>query len=1172
MTHPESLSRALQMERFPLTGRRLIEASAGTGKTYTIAGLYLRLLLGHGPEGCAHPQPLSVDRILVVTFTEAATAELRQRIRQRISEARLAFARGHSEDAFIRTLLAEVADHREAFRRLDRAQKQMDEAAVFTIHGFCARMLKEHAFESGSLFEAQLVQEVRPYQELAIRDFWRRHLQWLAKPVAVWVRALYPSPDALLRQIDDALSRPELKLLPEPSEPLLPLLQTLEGDIEQLRSLWQAQGEELIDLLAEAPLHRGRVKTETLAKHQRAMQAFADGGLLAADALAYINHDFLATRMKKGAEPLGHPLLEANARMAQRYQALCYGLPRVALDAVRAEVDTLKEEQAELSFDDLLIRLDRALQSAHGAEMAEAVAAQFPVAMIDEFQDTDPIQYRIFDRLYAAAQDSALLMIGDPKQAIYAFRGADIETYLRARRSTADHYNLDTNWRSATGLIEAVNHLFARQQRPFMEADIPFLPVRAAGQADKAPLRIDGAAIDPLQFWFFQDSPSASHYKQAQADACARDINRLLQLGQAGRALIGDRPLQAGDMAVLVRSGADAACVRRALVAQGVRSVYLSARDNVFMTAEARELLQLLQAALNPRDERRVRAAFATRLFDLPLSELERLNSDELALEQALESALDWQRSWRRLGVRPMLRQLLIDRGIAARLLQQPLGERRLTDLLHLAELLQEAAQQISSEHGLVRWLHEEIEQGGQAEGAQLRLESDTALVKLVTIHKSKGLEYPLVWLPFAMQARKANKALYHRDGELVLDLGGDKRLTNDKRMAEALCLLADDERMAEDLRLLYVALTRARHACFIGIYRGIEKGNGLKIRDTALGRLLQGPDEAESLDDALAACTAAAPIACLKPPSPTLPAFCETAADAPVFRARQFAGTLEHNWTLASYSRLVQGLNSGWLQPGIDLEVLREQDALSDEAQALTPYRFPRGARWGTFLHHLFEELDFGAPDQVWIAEQCRGIGLDEAWVPVVQQWVGAILATDLDARGLQLGRLPADRKWVELEFLLPLREVKADALNRLLATYRGGDWPALDFPSVQGMLTGFIDLTFCHEGRYYLLDYKSNYLGDSVDCYRGDRLQAAMAEHRYDLQALLYTLALHRLLRLRLPDYDYDTHVGGCYYLFLRALDGGDGGAGVWFDRPERVLIEQLDALLLQPMGAAC
>ncbi len=1165
----------------PLFGERLIEASAGTGKTFTIGALYLRLLLGLGGEA-AFPRPLTVEEILVVTFTEAATEELRGRIRDNIHGLRIACVRGVSANPLFSALMEEIDDLSDAASQLLAAERQMDEAAIYTIHGFCQRMLTHNAFESGMLFEQTLVQDELPLRRQACADFWRRHCYPLPLGVARAISQEWSGPEALLADLAGYLhgEAPALRRPPKDEETVLMRHEQIVARIDAIKAQWRAAAGDLEALIAQSGVDKRSYSSKHLPNWLNKVGEWS--GQETQDyqlpkELDKFRQSVLLEKTKKG-EPPRHALFTAIDELFDEPLTLRDLIMARALSEIRTSIQQEKRQRAELGFDDLLSRLDGALQSGGGEQLAQAIRQRYPVAMIDEFQDTDPQQYRIFQKLYVGRPDCGLLLIGDPKQAIYAFRGADIFTYMRARSEVSAHYTLETNWRSSPSMVASVNHLFSQVEKPFLFGQIPFIEVNAAEKNQGLAFELHGKPQPAMQFWLQQgEGAGVSDYQQLMARLCATQIRDWLSAGQQGLARLHggkeSRPVQASDITVLVRSRNEAALVRDALSALSIPSVYLSNRDSVFDTPEAKDLLWLLQAVLAPEQERTLRSAMATGLMGLDAPTLDGLSRDERAWDALVNEFDNYRTLWLRRGVLPMLSEVMKARQLAENLLASPGGERRLTDVLHLGELLQEAAAQLDSEHALVRWLAQQIAQPNrQSDNQQLRLESDRHLVQVITIHKSKGLEFDLVWLPFVGNFRQQQQALYHdrHSFQALLDLDA-----NEESQA-----WAEEERLAEDLRLLYVALTRSVYHCSIGIaplFQGTRKKQGdTDLHRSALGYLVQGgqPGDAVYLQERLQQ-LAGGGIALSLVESPDEVPWQPQTALAEALAAKSFTRRIQDFWRVTSYTGLQQHGASLMqdLLPRLDIDAAGERGEESEPA--LTPHTFPRGATPGTFLHSLFETLDFTQPlDEQWLLEQLQQQGFAEHWQPILLTWMQVLLNTPLADSGVTLAALTPQHKQAELQFYLPInRLLQAQELDALVKRYDplSARCPALDFHQVQGMLKGFIDLVFCWQGKYYLLDYKSNWLGEDSSAYTRPAMEQAMAEHRYDLQYQLYTLALHRYLRHRLPDYDYRRHFGGVIYLFLRGVDAAHPGNGIFTCLPEFELVAGMDRLFSGEAAAA-
>ncbi|WP_026106240.1 exodeoxyribonuclease V subunit beta [Vreelandella jeotgali] len=1210
----------------PLHGSRLMEASAGTGKTFTIALLYVRLVLGgHRPDDdTAFVRPLTPPEILVVTFTNAATQELRERIRTRLVEAADAFLADADDSALDPLLLNLRGQYPEdtwiaCARRLALAAEWMDEAAVSTIHSWCYRMLREHAFDSGSLFSLDLEHDQSELIEEVVRDYWRCFYYPLDAATLGQISRHWDSPEALYQALRNLLNESDaLPDAPPPERTLREAEAERTRLLNELKAPWPAWLDELEPALEDAAGRKAfdgrKFKSNSRKNWLGALREWsgneaADRPALTDAAWQRLTPDGMAEIWKDG-EPPCPEAWQALAALPEALDALPEPRADLLTHAVhwcRARLASEQERRAEMGPNDLLTHLDRALQGPGREALAEQIRQQFPVALIDEFQDTDPVQYRIFNAVYEVAtprRDTAIMLIGDPKQAIYAFRGADIFTYLQARRDTAGrHVTLGKNFRSSAAMVEAVNHCLAYADdqasgaflfRQGNDNPLPFHRVDARGRDEQ--LTLDGETLPAMTFWQLNSDDGKplgkGVYQDIMASGCASHMVSLLNAGREQRAGFRDEqtltPLQPSDMAVLVNNGTEARAIRQALARRGVRSVYLSDRDKVFSSPMAPQVAHWLAACSEPpagsrQAQSRLRAALATPALGLSLEALDRLMHNELAREERIEQFHRYHRLWQRRGVLPLLRRIMVDFAIPARLLGQnehsagdDSGERLLTDLLHLGELLQEASQELDGEQALLRFLDEAIADPERyGDSHRLRLESDADLVKVVTIHKAKGLEYPLVFLPFIANYRPAKKddtplRRHDADGTLRLHLDPD-----DDALAAA-----DRERLGEDMRKLYVALTRARHAVWLGV-APLEH-----MDERALGHLLAGRAVE---NDALDALATNGPIRVAAVPEASDERFIPPRDDAALIAARTPARRAREHWWIASYSALTlsgaltrpaeippAAAEPATAQDATALEVLDEpRDDQATGQPAAHLHRFPRGPGPGTFLHGLLEwagregfatvpQNADALHDTLRRRLQLRGW---QRWHDALADWLSELVSARLPlpasapARNVTLTEL-ADYQ-VELEFWFAAGQVDTLALDRIVCQHllTGQERPALERDTLNGMLKGFIDLAFAHDGRFYVLDWKSNYLGNNDEAYTPDAMRRALLNKRYDVQSALYLLAMHRLLKARLPDYDPAQHLGGAMTVFLRG--SGTPARGVHAEPATAGLVNALDAL---------
>ena len=1235
------MSETLDALSLPLHGSRLIEASAGTGKTWTIAALYVRLVVGHG---CV---PRTPREILVMTFTRAATRELTERIRRRLVQA-AAWFRGEAEvedDAFLAQLLSafpDEAQRRNAAWRLAMAADAMDDAAIHTIDAWCQRMLREHAFDSGCRFDDELDANETEISAEAVRDYWRSEIYPLADETLDSVLDRWKDVDTLAKDVRPLQGKPLPAGAGQGSlaDAVARARQLRSDALASLKAEWQPRADEMRAWLQTIWDDKSHPACKVVPGRANALRwidkldewvrnPFIEQPDLTSTAKKRLAASDLRFRLQEiDTELTVPPCFDAFESLPDRLDSLPDDGPALRLHAaagVAARIQAHKERVGSYGFADILARLDDALddstQGGRAARLRERIVAQYPVALIDEFQDTSPVQLRIFDRLYRIAENDAsraLLLIGDPKQAIYRFRGADIYSYLRARRATEGrHYVLGTNHRSTEGLVRAVNALYLRAEQRSGEGafmfrgageQLPFVPVQAAGRAQR--LVCSGGAIPALTLVADEEVRNAESSRNTFAALCAERIAVLLNDPHAGFEQEG-KPfgrLRPADIAVLVRTRTEAEAVRSEMRRRGLASVYLSDRDSVFQTPEAADCLRLLHAVAAPRDVRLARAALATALLGFTLPELVVLATDDRAFDREFERLQQLHRVWVGQGVLAMLRHALHDFDLPARWLgaESPPadGERRLTNVLHLAELLQAASEEVEGEQALVRWFEQQLAAADEASIAGddllLRLESDADLVTVVTVHKAKGLEYPLVFVPFAAHYREVEGPGVRRE-DLVLWLpaggaaGDAQRMTDDGAATLVVAptreqIAAEErERLREDLRLLYVALTRARHALWVGL-SGIERGNSRRYvwHRCAIGYLLSGPQDAppqRRLTDieafaadvpdvrveSIAAVDGLPHVSLTK----LLPRDGTKALAAPASYDAQF----ERDWSVSSYSALVR--DATWGQGGAGRVALRavrddEPDAADSEPPQPAPrpsqqpwHRFPRGTQAGNFLHDQLEwlagerfALDTDSELQQRLSRRCERHGYGTRGDEVVA-WLRRVCSTPLPVPGVALSALGAALP--EMEFWFPSDGLDAQRVDELCGAHllQGGARPRLPQRVLSGMLMGFVDLVFEHDGRYWVLDYKSNALGGCDADYTAEAMQAAMLEHRYDVQAALYLLALHRLLASRLgPAYAPARQLGGAVYLFLRGINGPANGCFA-IEAP-LALIDALDAML--------
>ena len=1224
------------------SGRQnLIEASAGTGKTTALENLVLRLIIDGLEQSDGTLRRLEMSEILLVTFTEAATSELIQRVRANIQRA-LELLKNQELDTaddivaqILRNSLRDGRDENEIVLALRMALLNFDENAISTIHGFCQKMLSNFTFESKSRFNLELITDDRSYRDEVVNDYWRINFYNISSELEKKIfKTKKWEPQILRKLLDRIQSSPatEIDSLADLGgrKEVLNEMQSLYVEFEQY-----CAESILLHLLADKTTNFKKAYREKLENALNVYNAFDDVFELVQLLNRELMEGSITSRPKptwdgfrdsvpqKGRFPHDlDELIEVAERIDGYIQNYLIQLKYDFVMHIR-ESGALKNKKLTdnvLSFDDLLLDMYAAVNQSES--FCELIRQDFPVVMLDEFQDTDPLQFDIFDRIFRH-DEVLMVMVGDPKQSIYQFRGADIYSYLQVsgKLSADEKKSLTRNYRSDAGLLAGFNTIFAGDN-PFVEEAIGYSDAIAGREQSRLIIDSGDSNYDrKLMIMYNSENLSKDAAFNLFGDATVDKIVNILSLAQQrddlGRPRArfelpdgGIEPVRARDIAVLTARNADAQAVYELLATAGVHST-LQQSGNIFESDEASALLLFLNAVIQPGNPDRIRSALATDFFQLDSDALAKLAQDENAviLEEWQGIYLELLQKWQELGFIQMFSEFLRpqpQRGriagfhVKTKLLSLPQGERRLTNLLHLGELLhQQSSRQKLGPAGLIYWLHRQINDPEEREEHELRLESDESAVKIMTVHKSKGLQFPLV---FCVNLWQQNCALRMGETDFFYH-----KMDNDKNYRQYLELEVSGrefeqnriqyrrERLSELVRLTYVALTRARNFCCFswgdikntdgsalgylsinpseeelemlldgGKYSGIRRGwnkwksdENIQINEIFLGEF---SNEARIVSD----------------------------IDMPPWSPAPEIKPFPRNWGIMSFSAITEGSHEeNDFQPGDDDAVLEDEataGALPDDdidlfSGSLALGDFPRGPVAGNCIHAVFEQINFGVvKNKNWrndgkikqilqdnlerggLVEGIRGtLVFEQAEAKRMDQlcnMLDNVLAYPLPGNDgdIYLCDLPVSSHCPEMQFFFPADKLlESERVNRLLE-HLSGRKSNLDVAGLHGFVNGFIDLIFESGGRYYIIDWKSNDLGNNLNDYDEAGLAQSMFESHYYLQAAIYLLALDKFLSNRLPDYDFNKHIGGVFYLYVRGMNSDFPGTGVYHMPPDK------------------
>ena len=1065
----------------PLQGSNLIEASAGTGKTYSIAILMLRLIL---------EKQLLVKEVLMVTFTKAAVAELEERIRLFI---RTAYKYVQGEDIGDGTIMQLVdqaiedvgAEHVENLLR--DAVLFLDETSVLTIHSFCQQTLTQFAFETKQLFGAETLQDTNAVLQDEVNKFWRKEVTTLPAELLEYLIGAGLSRAGILNVVREHLGGKHYMSLREDEEyayceddhkEILEMLRQLKATEDDLRQCLVEHLDERAEEIQQLVMGNSYAK-KNLQVHFGDSEALLNA-IVSKKSTAYI-------------QKLFPDLLERHDECdgaAEKWNGEVYKVISrfncMAIAQISRGIREYKMQSNQMSFDDMIVNLHEALVVRDQHQLIEGLREKYKAVFIDEFQDTDDLQYAIFQKAFS--QDTILFYIGDPKQSIYAWRKADIETYFKAFHQVENRYSMNTNYRSSAGFIASMNLFF----QPVDDFDtfyfqgaadrIDYIRVESPVHNTKGELLKKGLGDVPMSI---VEKPN----KDGITDAVAAQVMVLLDGDTYSILKNGkERPVRPSDIGILVRKNSEGQAIKRILSKYNIPAVTIG-DTKVLQTEEAVELLHILDAMLN------ISLSVINRALLSPLTALTIEDILILNEEQATERFGKYKSTWEKDGIYNALMDFIADFNVQQNLLKGQVenGERIITNLYQLVELFHKVqSSKMLNPQELLSWLKRGID-GMETEGDEYlqRVESDEEAVKIVTIHKSKGLEYNIVLAPYLDFTFFDKREIFSfKHPEMRKYVSAVKRELTDTDM-----VLISAQEEQENRRLLYVTITRAVYKCFA--YKNTRTKNSTLETFT---QVLKNVDESlivfeEGLD---------------------IPEDYTFRKDARVWKPFVLKGPVDfrlvgQNWTRMSYSRLN-------VQHERSLKYVYRKHAGYDE---FIFNQLQRGANTGNMLHFLFETVNFTDPER-WNDKIDAAI---KRFAPKHQEELPVMLYTLLthamnavipfDGNSFCLSGVNYTKRIHELEFDFRVPSFNPYHLRSLSAEGMLVDVHAPG--ALEGLMNGKVDLFFEHEGKYFVLDWKSNFLGDTMEDYSRDQIALAMNENNYHLQYLLYTLAIKKYLQSR-------------------------------------------------------
>lgn len=1082
-----------------LTGSNLIEASAGTGKTYSIAILALRLII---------EKEIPIEKILMVTFTKAAVAELESRIRKFVRVA-YKFASGKAiDEPTIKEVVGEPNEDKITLLR--KAVQSLDSLSVMTIHSFCLQTIDEFTFETNQSFDYEIVQD----HALILSDLVHTYRREVVNTIEdyEWFKKInsYLKFDKMADILKKCLEGKTF--LDIDINQVQIINETIQQSIEAYRIL-NEQVELNFNIIKTTKINGNT----TLAKNRKTHDQFLP---------VFIQECCFS---KKYTTEFAFLYDTYGKNYADAYQNVEHCYYTTFINSSKATIHRIKKEKATVSFDDLIKMIHRSLDS---SSFKEKLAKKYEAVFIDEFQDTDKTQYEIFSDVFTL--NSIVFYIGDPKQSIYGWRSADLDTYKGAKLCVGESvFSMNKNYRSTEKMIDALNVLLNPDAgfNMFMDDEISYVNV-GHGAAGLGEMKDQGNEVKPITIWKLDENDSETNYR-----AIAQEIYRLL----TDDVKINDRKITPKDIGILVRSKKEGEDIKEALAGLNIPSVK---RDEakVFNSNESELIKYLLKAVISP-NRGDINRALHSSYFGFTTETLKTIDD-----EKHIEIFIGLRKILTEEGVYYMISSFLNTYGVRAHCMKDVLGQRILTNISQIAEILHKIEKKSKyTPNELLLWMERSSDEVD--EEYEQRVESDDEAVQISTIHKAKGLEYNIVFalglsmIPKLKFQEKGNVNDFKKQGKYYFTCNFPGLCEEDKKNFNC-------QNEQENRRLVYVTLTRAVYKCYISLipktYYNVPKPSSL----SAITDHYMNNSEMIEIKDLP------------KDDFEIIPGHYEPQNGATVFSAKAMPEIeIINTFGIHSFSALSKAHHSFIFEKAILGEKNNYDQFIFQD--------MGRGANVGTALHSIFEHLNFADSaswDQTLMdASKYYSTIIKEESLDHFKQLVAHVMNAELPGNGekFTLNSVTNEQKLPELEFCFSMDKVNRTTINELL----GEEADLAGESDLEGLMMGFIDLVFKHNGKYYILDWKSNHLGNSTENYNKGCMNEAMKANNYNLQYMIYTLAVKRWLETKIADFDYDQHFGGVIYVFLRGVREGHE-TGIYMARPSREIIEGLEKVFVRQL----
>ncbi|VFP81196.1 RecBCD enzyme subunit RecB [Buchnera aphidicola (Cinara kochiana kochiana)] len=1169
----------LDLKKIPDYGITLIEASAGTGKTFTIIILYLRLILNIGIKK-TYSRPLLISEILIVTFTEASKNELKNRLYKKICQLYDMCINKKNEIHELKKIINDVKDFKKTIQLLKTAKKNINLIMIYTLHGFFFHILNEQKFLCKQMIPDKILLNIQKLQLESTKDFWRKYVCDVNKNVTKLILKKWPNPYKLFNHINTWINQLNISFKHKFNKKtnLCIIFNNIIEIINVTKKIWNEKKKKIKNLIFKMNLNKKIYNKKNLAKwflqinqwSQKIKNNYSVPGILKYFKFSNIKNIKLFKNDKK------YIFFKNIEKIFKNYNLFFEYFVYTAVKKITKIVQNKKKETNRLEFNDLNKILWKEIKSKNSI-IKKNIINKYTISIIDECQDIDDIQFNIFYTLYNNIPNKSLILFGDPKQSIYSFRGSNIFSYLKFKKKIKKHFILKKNFRSSKYIVAGINTLFSRIKNPFVFNKIDFQPSTIHQKNKKTCFIIDNIKQPAFNFVFqHKKVMTTDEYYCWIAKKCAYSIYTWLSKKSNKSCFIKlnnnkIRHITHNDITILVKNKYEAQIIKKELKKNGLQSIYTSHKNNIFHTVEAKEIMWILDSIIDLSNTLKFQKLLVTRIFKKNIFDIQLINNQEKIYTSLFLKLKNYYVIWNTTNITNMIYKIITDFSIQVNNTYSQKNKINIKKITKICEILEKKNQIITNKFLLTVWFKKKILQNNIEHNKIIDIsEKEEKTINIVTIYKAKGLEYPITWIPFFSNFKIPKNNIFFCKKKLkkIIDLKNNKKNL----------FIHKQELLSEDLRLLYVALTRSIIHCNIGI-AAIQKKKTININNnidtdchkSSLGFLIQKgkkyslcdlKKELYSLQN-----NKIFNIKHIKNKNKKY--FKIQSIKTKKILQPKLLKKIINPWTKISFSKIISYniiYKKNYIQEKIKENKLLLQNK-KNKSSKLNIHNFPSGKEYGIYLHDILKKIEFNKINNIKkIINKLNFLSLSKVWINKLFIWICNILTKSIDNKNLSLNKIKKNEHLKEVKFTIPIKKyIDINQLNIIIKNFDSLSQKCknINLENISGVLTGIIDLIFIWENKYYIIDYKSNWLGSNYDDYNINNLQIEIIKHRYDIQYQIYSLAIHRYLSKKIKNYNYNLHFGGVFYLFIRALNKKNNN-GIFFIKPSYLLIYHLDNLL--------